>query len=302
MKFLYKVFGLTGESEIELPAFYKLIENSPAQFSIQVTNHLPEFKYPILHSESFCRMNENEFEYRVEGIANYFVKDGRCIMIQPLGEDWSSILLYLYSNCMAALLIQRDLIPFHVSGIIDPIGGVWLFAAPSGVGKSTIAIKLKERGFDIFTDDTALIFMKGGNCMAIPSYPMIKVWKSSLENQSVFSENEAAQIRADVEKFGIFYHNDFKDEPKKINGIIFIEEKGDDVLIEQISGIQGMQRLRDNVYRGEWVTRMRKDKSQFQLLSAIAKSVHFWSAKRPVFTPSFDLFSDAIDNQIIKKK
>jgi hypothetical protein len=302
MNYKYKAFGLSCESEIELPAFLQGSNDEPAQFKIQLSERLPDFQKDFVQPEAYCKLNETEFEYKVEGVANYFVKDGNTIFIQALCSDWNTILLYFYSNCMGALLFQRDLIPFHVSGVIDPSGGVWLFGAPSGVGKSTLAIKLKERGFEVFTDDTALIYVAEEKCMALASYPMIKAWKTSLDNQSVLNENAMYQLRADIDKYGVFFHDDFKEMACPVKGIIFMEEEGDEIEICRLRGIEGLERLRDNVYRSQWVRDMGKGRLQFELVSSIAKVVPFWLAKRPANVSSYELFADMILHEVILSK
>ncbi|WP_133553661.1 hypothetical protein [Algoriphagus boseongensis] len=298
-KYKYKAFGLVCESEIEIPAFLKVSTNASVQFKVQISDELPEFERDYVYEEPYCRLNESEFEYQVEGVANYFVKKGDTILIQACCEDWNTILLYFYSNCMVALLFQRNLIPFHVSGVIDPKGGVWLFAAPSGIGKSTTAIKLKEKGYDLFTDDTALVYLIGSICVAEASYPLIKMWKATLENQTTYDTSQTYQLRPDVEKFGGFFHESFMDEPMKVNGIIFIEEEGDQFETKRLKGIEGFQRLRNNVFRSQWINGMGKAKLQFELLSAISKTAPFWLAKRPVETLSYEFFAESILKEII---
>jgi hypothetical protein len=46
---------------------------------------------------------------------------------------------------------------------------------------------------------------------------------------------------------------------------------------------------------------MNKGKLQFEVLSKIANKIPAYRAIRPENTPSFDVFAEAIENQIIKK-
>lgn len=300
MSYYYKVFGLTCISDFELLAFSAGNENTPVDFEVKLTSKLPDFQNPTNESDDYCQYNETEFFYQVEEIARYFVRDGKEIWIEPLSEDWGSILMYFYSNSIGALLFQKNLIPFHVSGILDKDGGVWLFAAPSQTGKSTTALKLKEKGFDIFTDDTALIYVKDGKCLAVPSYPMIRAWKKTLDNQTVYSDDEAAQIHAETDKYGIFFHEHFRDIPRQVKGIVFLEQEGTEIRIEKLRAMQGLENLRNNVYRGYWIEGMNKQVIQFKALTSIAQKVSFWKAVRPVDKESFDSFAEAIIDQIIE--
>lgn len=299
MKYYYRVFGLACVSDIELPAFTQGDSSQKQDFEILLTSKLPDFQNPQIESDEFCRYNESEFLYEMEETARFFVKEGKVIWIEPLCEDWGNILIYFYCNAIGALLFQKNLIPFHVSGVLDKDGGVWLFAAPSQTGKSTTALKLKERGFQIFTDDTALIFVEKGQCLAVPSYPMIRAWSNTLENQSVYSKMEASQINAEIDKYGIFFHEHFHDHPRKVKGIVFLEEAGDEIRIEKLNSMSAFENLANNIYRGYWIEGMKKQELHFKILTDIVKNVSFWKAYRPESRESFDSFAEAIENQII---
>jgi hypothetical protein len=275
-------------------------EGAECDFEVAVGAAGPNFKEDRAVNYPFIQFNENEFFYEVDGIARYFITGGNKVIIEPLCEDWDSILLFFYSNAIGAILFQRNLVPFHVSGVVDKKGGVWLFAAPSGTGKSTTALKLKERGYTLFTDDTALITVENGCCLAIASYPVLRAWENTLSNQKVYAATEAKQLRAEINKFGIAFHDDFVKEPVKVNGIIFIEKEGDTIQIERLKPTKGMQHLGNNIYRNEWIQGMNKQLLQFKTLSAISQKVSFWSAIRPKDKDSFDNFADAIISQILE--
>ena len=233
-------------------------------------------------------------------IARYFVSDGNKVIIEPLCEDWDSILLFFYSNCIAAILLQSNLIPFHVSGVLDKKGGLWLFAAPSRTGKSTTALKLKEKGYTLFTDDTALITVEEGICVATASYPVARAWENTMNNQTAFAISEGKQLRAEINKFGIDFHDDFVSTSQQVKGIVFLEMQGNKIQIERMKPVEGMKKLGDNIYRNTWVDGMNKQLLQFKIVSAVSQKVPFWKAVRPKDTPSFDSFAEAIIEQIME--
>lgn len=303
MAFYYQVFGLYCQSEVEIPAFFPVAsQGEPVDFSVKLGKVERKFSLPAQALDDYSQMNEQEFYFMVPEVAKYFVKDGQEITIEPLTSDMRDVLLYFQSNCMAALLFQRGKIPFHVSGVVDHDGGVWLFAAPSGTGKSTTALKLKERGYSLFTDDTALIYVENGKCYAQASYPMIKAWPTTLENQGIISEENLFLILKDWEKMGVYFHDKFINRPMEVKGITFIKTEGTEIKIDKIPAVEGMMELLANVYRGEWTTALAKNKQQFITVSEIAKTVNFCEAIRPSNTSTFDAFAAAIDLQIMQKK
>jgi hypothetical protein len=300
MQYNYTVFNLSCRSSIPLPSFMVNEENGTPSFEVVLGKVVPDFKNEPTVKKPFTQYNENEFFYQVPDIARYFVTDGNKVVIEPLCEDWDSILLFFYSNAIAAILFQKNLIPFHVSGVLDSRGGLWLFAAPSRTGKSTTALKLKEKGYTYFTDDTALITIENNSCVAIASYPVLRAWENTMNNQNVYEISEGKQLRAEINKFGIAFHNDFISTSENVKGIIFLEMKGDSIQIEKMKPAVGMQNLGDNIYRNTWVHGMNKQLLQFKTVAAISQKVSFWKAIRPKDQPSFDSFADAIIEQIIE--
>lgn len=300
MSYYYKVFNLSCKSTILLPSFIAIDETETVDFEVVLGTVEPNFKIEPTVKKPFTQFNENEFFYQMPDIARYFVTDGNKVVIEPLCEDWGSILLFFYSNCIAAILFQKNQIPFHVSGVLDKKGGLWLFAAPSRTGKSTTALKLKEKGYTYFTDDTALITVEDNQCVAIASYPVLRAWENTMNNQQVYALSEGKQLRAEINKFGIAFHDDFVATSQKVKGIVFLEMKGDSILIEKLKSTEGMQCLGNNIYRNTWIHGMNKQLLQFKIVSAISQKVHFWKATRPKDQPSFESFADAIINQIIE--
>ncbi|WP_041823627.1 hypothetical protein [Leadbetterella byssophila] len=121
----------------------------------------------------FSQFNEKELLYKVPEIGNYYIRNGQYICIGPKVGDLDSVLLYFYSNALAAAIMQRNSIPLHVSGVLDPTGKVILFAGNSGAGKSTTATFLNSKGYSIFTDNTCVLTFQGDKCYA--SYPMTRL-------------------------------------------------------------------------------------------------------------------------------
>jgi len=301
MTYYYRVFGLDCKSDIEFPALLTIPEPSTIDFEVKLApDELLEFETAPNVVKPFTSFNEREFCYRLPEVAEYFVRDGKEIWIKNLCIDWDSILLFFYSNALAALLFQRNLIPFHVSGVLDDLGNAWLFSAPTRTGKSTTAIMLQDLGYRLFTDDTCLLSVREDGIYAIPSYPMIRAWKPTLDQQSAVSQDNAFQIRAEIEKFGVYFHDHFVTQPAPVKGIVFLEMDGDEIRIESQKPAIGMQALGNNIYRRQWIFGMKKQLLQFQSITAIAQKVPFFKAIRPKDKPSFQTFAQEIHQQIIQ--
>ncbi|RPA66620.1 hypothetical protein EF405_20250 [Cyclobacteriaceae bacterium YHN15] len=301
MSFCYQVYGLNCLSEVEIPAFLSVSNLLPTEIDFQVKIGKVERQFTELAQilDDYSQLNEREFYLHVPEVGRYFVRNGNEVTIEPLAEAFKDVLLYFQSNCLAAILFQRNLIPFHVSGVMDKEGGVWLFSAPSGTGKSTTALKLQEMGYRLFTDDTALVYVENGVCYARASYPMLKAWQQTMDNQKFYSIQETFQIETGYDKFGVLFHRDFVNLPAPVKGIVFLDIAGDQIRISPMKAPQGMAYLMANVYRGEWASALNKIKLQFLTAAEIAKTVPFFEASRPEDFPTFKDFAMEIEKKII---
>lgn len=304
MTYKYLAYGIPIISSVEFPAFVECYDKINAKPIYVSQGKVPEtLRETALEEKPFSVFNENELLYAVPNVARYYVRNGEEIIIEPLEGDWSEILLFFYSNCMAAALFQRNLIPFHVSGVFINENKVLLFAAPSRTGKSTTSVMLQQKGYAPFTDDTAILCVEDGKCFAQASYPMIRLWQNSITQQTVFEGNSKQCIRTDIEidKYGFMFHHQFVPEKVEVVGIVFLEAEGNEILIKKNKLNLAIQHLGNNIYRKQWLNGMKKQALQFKQLTSIVNAVPTWIASRPKAQATFESFADAIEQQVIEQ-
>jgi hypothetical protein len=304
MLYKYFAYGIPIISSIELPAFVEYSDEINAKPIYVSKGKAPEtLQTYALEEKPFSTFNETELIYAVPSVARYYVRNGEQIIIEPLEGNWSEILLYFYSNCLAAALLQRDLIPFHVSGVFINENQVLLFAAPSRTGKSTTSVMLQQKGYAPFTDDTAVLSVEEGKCFAQASYPMIRLWQNSIAQQTVLEENTKQNIRTDIEidKYGFTFHQQFVTGKVEVAGIVFLEAEGIEIKIERLKTKPTIEHLGNNIYRKQWLNGMKKQILQFKQLTSIVNAIPTWIATRPKTQATFESFADAIEQQIIEQ-
>ena len=71
-------------------------------------------------------------------------------------------------------LRTRGLYQLHASAAVDPNGIAWMFAGPSGVGKSTLAYALARQGWHILGDDGVVLEPR-------PTGPILHAWREPLQ-------------------------------------------------------------------------------------------------------------------------
>ncbi len=304
MAYHYLAFGIPLISEIELSALVSIDCDIECQNPVVVQlgtvpdRLLQEGSQP----DPFAWCNANEMLYTVPEKIKFYISNGNRIVIEPISSNYSANLIYFYSNALAAILYQRNLIPFHVSGVFVEEDKVALFAAPSQTGKSTLALKLQELGFKPFTDDTAILFIENGKVYAQASYPMMRLWQNSLDQQNLLTENDKQQLYEEEEydKFGFSFHNSFTTDAVEVTQILFLQKEGTEIKEQSIKSIEAFKALADNVYRCHWIPALGKSRLQFVLISQMLQILTYTLAVRPETANSITEFPQFVKN-ILKK-
>lgn len=303
---IYQTFGLTLSSEIAFPELF--MPDNPEYPLPDVTVRLG--KVPPRESvtgtqKPFSVYNATEFWFLKPGIALYYVKEGREIVVEPLGGTEEEIRLFFLSNALGALLYQRDLIPLHASGVITVSGDVYLFTAPSRTGKSTLLYMLTQMGCRPFTDDVCVLHPdeKDGTDTAFyatASYPVMKLWGETIKKFEADAPQVQRKLRPDIDKYGVDFHHAFYSAPLKVKGIIVLEadKTGTEISIEKLSALDAFKAVEKNVYRRHWVEGMGKGIVHFRHVGALANSIPVYLAKRPVQQDTIRTFAEAI-HQVI---
>lgn len=92
-------------------------------------------------------------------------------------EDAST---FLMGSVMAILAQLRGAVCLHGCAIVVDEAIIGLLG-PKGAGKSTSAAAFAKAGYAIAGDDLILLSERGGQFIATPTYPMIRLWPSSVE-------------------------------------------------------------------------------------------------------------------------
>ncbi len=303
MLYYYQAYNIPIISTIELPSLMvyegDFVNTEPIR--VELGNVPKKLQNLPNEQKSFCSFNENEWLYTFPNIASYYVKNGQYIIVEPISDNRHEILIYLFNNGLSAALFQRNLFPFHLSGIFVGADKVVLFAAPSRTGKSTLAVEMQELGYDPFTDDSAILNVEDGIAYATASYPMAKLWQESFEQQKLYVESDKQPISPYLNKYIFLFHERFVNTKIEIVGIVFLETEGSEIKTARISPTRCMQLLGQNIYRREWVIGMKKQLLQFEILSSLSQKLIAYIATRPKNIPTFGAFAKTIQEQIINQ-
>ena len=161
---------------------------------------------------------------RFPGLVDFDVRSAdQVIDCYPQPGTPENTLRHLALDQVLPLIVGTpDSIALHGSVIGTPAGAV-AFLGQSGLGKSTLAATLGQRGYSVLSDDCCLLVRSGRGFDVVPSYPGVRLNPDSLEQMfgdgdhgphvSHYSQKRRV---GDRERFG------FSDQPVRLSRLYVI--------------------------------------------------------------------------------
>jgi len=296
-KFTYHAFGLTISSEIEIPEFLQASGKSQVHISL---GKVPDNISNIYKQGFRFQISKNEFLLRFKTWAEFYVKDGKQIIIQPEdGVDERDVRAFLLSPVIAILLHQRGILPLHSSGIILKNKAV-LFAGNSGAGKSTIAMALNRKfKYPLISDDISAINIINDKPVVFSSFPSVKLWDDSLEMLNIPIE-EMPYIRKDVLKRRYDNNANYYSGIIEPAVIFFLGiNDNNNITSREIKGIEKFNYLRQFIFRGAMVDELYAQE-HFRIMTLLLSNVSCFEIHRPKSEASPDTLLNIVDS-ILRK-
>lgn len=97
-------------------------------------------------------------------------------------------------------LRTRGLYQLHASAVVDPNGIAWMFAGPSGVGKSTLAYALARQGWQTLGDDGVVLEPRPGGAI-------LHAWREPLQVSS--------WLASEFPELGDRRHHENRSDPRR---------------------------------------------------------------------------------------
>ena len=192
---------------------------------------------------------------------------------------------------MGALLMQRKILPLHGSAIeID--GKAYAILGDCGAGKSTLAKAFINRGYKLLTDDViAVTFSDKQELFAMPSYPQQKLWKESLNNFQLES-NQFKPLIDRATKFAVPAANtQFINENLPLAGMyeLFISEN-EEMSITQVTNMDRFHTVYNQTFRNFFLEESGLMEWHFKTSAKLVSKVPIYKIERPstIFT-AYDL-------------
>lgn len=291
--FTYSGFGLNILSAIPFP------ELSPVSSFEQVHVNIRFGEVPAApdgFSFSTGRIsytkNDRELLFTVAGVGKYYVAGGNTIIIHPENDAIETRLLRLFvlATAMAGILQQRHIIPMHTASVLID-GKLTLIGGHSGAGKSTTLAGLMSKQFRIFSDDIVVLAEGTDRIIhGVASYPMIKLWEQSM--QAFEYEDRSFRVMPGIEKYGLFFHDDFDTNRYPINKMIVLKISEDHRFsTERLTAGSAFAAVVEHIYKPSFFNTPEMRILKFKTITQLLQHTDVYLVARPANCAPDDLLS-----------
>jgi hypothetical protein len=233
-----------------------------------------------LYADDYWQMNRDEFAMQVEGIGDFYARNGNEIEYAPFaGSSDESVQLYLNGSVYGAILHQRQILPMHGSCIALSGSGV-MFCGESGAGKSALTAAFSMNDCFFLTDDVTPVVFKDDLPHILALSDRIKLWDDTIE-QLRLDKSELKRISPETDKY--YFRFDKSNIDKVPLNIIFLLEIHDQqsTIINELTGSERFSSLYNEIYRHEYLKgKPENEMIYFRNLVDISNNVKIYRVKR----------------------
>ncbi len=273
----YFAFGINISSEIELPTL-QVSHDTEADVTIRIGKIDVEKRELADSIGYYAQCLEKEYWFTMPDIAHFHIRDGKYVTVEPLEKaDDKSIQLFLLGSTIAAIMHQRNQLVLHGNAIRVGDKCV-IFAGKSGHGKSTLSAALYKRGYQILTDDVAVI---NNQSEVEPSYPQLKLWKDTADKLGIDTQSLSC-IRDQIEKYAIPLRDSFHSKPLPVAAVYILHPHYQKTIeITEAKGAHKFLPLKNNTFRSKMIKGFKMEKEHLSLCSQLANQIKLKHVHRP---------------------
>lgn len=273
----YTAYGLTIQSEISLPEL-----NPGDEEKVDVTVRMGDVPEQLIDSRAVqltWSARPGEWLQEVDGIGRYYVKDGREIRVEPLGNE-DDVRSFLFSSTLGALLHQRGLLTLHAGSVVMD-GGAVTIAGPSTAGKSTTLAALVQQGFPLLADDKTAVELKEDRLQVLSGYPTMRLWRRAVEYLDL-DPGAMRRLRCDMDKFlhrSTLFHT--VAVPPRAFFLLRKNSSIKQVAVRRLEESEAFEAVMNKTYRKRCIEGLGMEAQQFRLASALCDQVPVYELTRP---------------------
>ena len=238
------------------------------------------------------------FLLRFEGVAHFYVRNGREILIAADGGDERAISACLIGPVLAALLQQREVATLH-GGAVEVRGGdgAAVFLGATASGKSSLLAALVDRGYALLADDLTGAVLTEGQPVILPAFPALRLWADALDLLG-WRARPVVRVRDQLDKYEVRVQR-FRTTPTRLCACYVLgDSRSENVSVAAVPSAEAFHWANRHSYRSSFLRGTKPGAGRFFTLSCIAKQVPTFRVKRALHPFRVDPLADAVERHL----
>ena len=277
----YRAYGLNFNSDVELPWPAVPASGGGANVAIRRGAVPPTLASPV-DEHGFWQAKPGAYLLKVDGGARWLVTEGgRRVRVAPAGGGGEAG-VHLLDSVLAASLQMRGILTLHASAIATAEGAV-VFAGPVGIGKSTLAAALVDRGYALLADEIVGIVVDGGGTpLALGGFPLIRLWADAIDAlDESWGQDAGAPIRPGIENYPVPARR-FCAEACAVRTVYLLSSAVDaEVAIEPLAPVRAVTALIRYTFRLRHLRGLGEQGNHFRAVVALSRQAEAAHLVRP---------------------
>ncbi len=287
-------YGLIFHSEIAVP-FHPAPFGAEPDVIIRRGTAPRRLDGPVNGTGRWWEAAPGAFLLTVEDVARYFVRAGNEIVIDSSGNERDAR-VFLLGSALAACLQQRGIFTLHASAVETAHGAV-LFLGEPGVGKSTLAAALVDRGLRLMADDVTGILVREGRPVALPAFPSLRLWADVMKELGRQTTG-SRKVREGIEKYDVAVEG-FCGSPLPVRAMFLLGlRNNEDLRLQAVPRTTAVDALLFNTYRKRIALSMGCLPEAFRAATALARHAPLFELLRPDDRQHPALWADMVERHL----
>lgn len=274
----YTAYGLGIDSVLTLPE----LVSGAKQIDLVIKWEQIVFDSSAVDTTEFYYWRKGkEIVLHWQELGTFSIRNGSEIIIDAPPEiEEKNLHPALLGACMAVVLHQRGFLILHASAVSIQ-ERVIAFVGDKGWGKSTMAVSLTEKGYQLVTDDVLAIDLNGDLPLVFPSFPQLKLCPDALE--SIGKDPETLpRVMPQVKKRQYRLDREFSIDPIPLQSI-YLLNKGNQLSINQINSKDKILPLLAHSYGARFGKKLLHlgEKQHFLQCTELVNQIGIYHLQRP---------------------
>lgn len=231
-------------------------------------------------------------------IGKFLISNGNRITVDLLPNISDTLICKgILNYAIPCAIHQRILLPLHANAFVHKEKAI-LVLAKSGVGKSTLAAAMQNRGYDVLSDDLCVVKIKTNTQpLVFPGTPRI-----GLKMSAINFLNKDINCMKKIKKNKYAIKTNFYTKPIEIKYVyIFEKNKKTEPILSDLSDLNFIKKvhlIQNHVYRKQIMYIANIEALNFKLCAKLAEKVIIKHISRPENRTTIDELANLLENDL----